>query len=497
MSSKIEIRHGLPQVSRIAEHERVAAGLVRGINSQAKTLSLKYDGVSRVQVKDELTKTAESRIRNLRSDVSTVPQLRPDTSNRVDTSDRTQLTDAEVDAAFDKIVAGLDEGDKKPARAVEVFRRKRRKDKALVRQIAGELNQTFTARSNEVTQPQLEDEQAEAAGIEATRQQLNAIRRAARSEALQGRRWRDLVIPTHRRQVNEASRAKTVEFIEDFKQVDSQAEAVEHELFSQIHQIRDEVNEAALTWTPKDVARMRRVAEKTDGRTDEEIAFFKGETDIDLEKQGRFKKIRKTAVTYAGLFGLAEAVNIGTGIAVDVANRLSPVHIDTKVALAALGLSYVGWFASLKKVGVESWQRLKEYGSSFNLPSFALYETARALYPEKTGLQKAAAVTGVLLPELAMEIPYYLGAYGSKVATKLLSSSLLLLATANGTATLLNKGIVKISESSREVGVVTPEAQSAYHNELISTLASSGHLSPSPSDPGHHDHSAHPWPQAA
>lgn len=90
--------------------------------------------------------------------------------------------------------------------------------------------------------------------------------------------------------------------------------------------------------------------------------------------------------------------------------------------IGVLVATYVLWGAGLRVSVMANWRLLEETGTSTNALSKVLFDLAR-LRSSSERVARAASAAGYLVPEVAKEVPYYVGAFGAAVLSDVVSST--------------------------------------------------------------------------
>jgi hypothetical protein len=126
----------------------------------------------------------------------------------------------------------------------------------------------------------------------------------------------------------------------------------------------------------------------------------------------------------------------------------SPVFdgMSHAVVVGFLAATYIVWFAALRLNLVANWHLLELTGTSTNLPSKAMFELAR----RRSGsprLPRVASAAAYVATEMAKEVPYYAGAFGTALLSDTVDSTdaLVFLAGTNIGAAVYEYGVACLS----------------------------------------------------
>ena len=120
-----------------------------------------------------------------------------------------------------------------------------------------------------------------------------------------------------------------------------------------------------------------------------------------------------SGATVASTYAL-DAVATAAGLALVASGLLG--SLDHAVALVFLATTYVAWGAGLRVNLRANWALLVETGTSTNVLSKASYDLARSRTTDPTRIRLAGSI-GYVMTEIAKEVPYYAGAFGTAVVT--------------------------------------------------------------------------------
>jgi hypothetical protein len=126
-----------------------------------------------------------------------------------------------------------------------------------------------------------------------------------------------------------------------------------------------------------------------------------------------------SGATVASTYAL-DAVATAAGVALVASGLLG--GLDHAAALVFLAATYVAWGAGLRVNLRANWTLLEETGTSTNILSKASYDLARSKTTDPVRIRLAASI-GYVMTEVAKEVPYYAGAFGTAVVTDSVSSS--------------------------------------------------------------------------
>jgi hypothetical protein len=118
------------------------------------------------------------------------------------------------------------------------------------------------------------------------------------------------------------------------------------------------------------------------------------------------------------------------------------------VILGFLVCTYLLWLAGLRVNLTANGCLLEQTGTSTSLPSKVMFELAR-LRSSKRHVRLAAAATGYLATEIAKEVPYYAGAFGTALLSDSVDAAdaLVFLAGTNVGAAAYELGIARLSRT--------------------------------------------------
>jgi hypothetical protein len=126
----------------------------------------------------------------------------------------------------------------------------------------------------------------------------------------------------------------------------------------------------------------------------------------------------------------------------------SPVFdgMSHAVVVGFLAATYIVWFAALRLNLVANWHLLELTGTSTNLPSKAMFELARR-GSSSPRLPRLASAAAYVATELAKEVPYYAGAFGTALLSDTVDSTdaLVFLAGTNIGAAVYEYGVACLS----------------------------------------------------
>ena len=141
------------------------------------------------------------------------------------------------------------------------------------------------------------------------------------------------------------------------------------------------------------------------------------------------------------------------------------------VVVGFLAATYVLWFAALRINLVANWHLLEQTGTSTNLPSKAMFELARRR-STSPHLPRVASAAAYLATEMAKEVPYYAGAFGTALLTDTVDSTdaLVFLGGTNIGAAVYEYGVARLScifldRRFGEGGPHPPPSQPARHRD--------------------------------
>jgi hypothetical protein len=137
-----------------------------------------------------------------------------------------------------------------------------------------------------------------------------------------------------------------------------------------------------------------------------------------------------------------DAVATAAGVALAASQLLR--GLGHGLVLAFLAVTYVAWGAGLRVNLRANWELLEATGTSTNALSKAGYDLARS---ERA--RRLAAAGGYVGTELAKELPYYLGAFGTAVLSDSVSAgdALVFLAGTNLGAAAYEYGLARLTRA--------------------------------------------------
>ncbi len=111
-----------------------------------------------------------------------------------------------------------------------------------------------------------------------------------------------------------------------------------------------------------------------------------------------------------------------------------------------LAVTYLLWAAGLCTNVVANWCLLEQTGTSTNLPSKVMFELARRRSSSRRG-PRAASAAGYVGTEIAKEVPYYAGAFGTALFSHGVTSTdaIVFIAGTNIGAAVWEYGIARLS----------------------------------------------------
>jgi hypothetical protein len=144
--------------------------------------------------------------------------------------------------------------------------------------------------------------------------------------------------------------------------------------------------------------------------------------------------------------GVLDIVATATGALLAASHLLDGA--SHAAALGFVAATYVVWAAGLRVNVVANWRLLELTGTSTNLLSKVMFELAR-LRSTRRGAARAASAAGYIAIEIAKEVPYYAGAFGTALFSDTVDSTdaIAFLAGTNIGAAAYEFGVARLSFS--------------------------------------------------
>ena len=153
-----------------------------------------------------------------------------------------------------------------------------------------------------------------------------------------------------------------------------------------------------------------------------------------------------------------DLVATGAGALLATSNLLDGT---SRVALVGfLAVTYLLWAAGLRANVVANWCLLEQTGTSTNLVSKVMFELARRRTSSRRAA-RAASAAGYVGTEIAKEVPYYAGAFGTALFSDAVTSTdaIVFIAGTNIGAAVWEYGVARLSRTvlkRRSAGIARP-----------------------------------------